>query len=122
MGCKEIDKLVQRGELSSSTLQQAAMLVDTIKDIYTIDAMQDGAGEYIHGSSGAVPYSDTVRYSRAGNYPPHTNAYGNHSRGRYGYDGNKNDMIQRLENMASQAADPIEAAAYQRAMEQLRNV
>lgn len=137
MCCREIDKVVQRGELSSSTLQQAAMLVDTVKDIYTIDAMenegeeysQNGGGSYDGGNSYASRrgthyvrghYSrDGGSYGRGGNNGG--GSYGRDSRGRYSREGEKDDMIQRLERMMDQSNDPNEMEAYKRAMEQLRN-
>lgn len=143
MCCRELDKIAQRGELSSSTLQQAAMLVDTVKDVETIAAMaeedpeysQYGGGSYDNGVAYANRGRHYVRsnYSRDGGYPRAGNgqgmgntggggsSYGRDSRGRYSREGEKEDMIQRLERMMDQSGDPNEAAAYKRAMEQLRN-
>lgn len=141
MCCRELDKIAQRGELSSSNLQQAAMLVDTVKDIETVAAMAEEDPEYSqYGGSydNGVAYANRGRhyvrahYSRDG-YPRTGNgqgmgntggggsSYGRDSRGRYSRDGDKEDMIQRLERMMDQSDDPNETAAYKRAMEQLRN-
>lgn len=138
MCCRELDKIAQRGELSSSTLQQAAMLVDTVKDVKTIEAMeeeqeseysQNGNGSYDGGGSYAGRRGHYVRahYSRdggsyaRGNSQGMSNAGGSYARGRYSRDDEKEDMIQRLERMMDQSGDPNEATAYKRALDQLRN-
>lgn len=126
MCCRELDKIVQRGELTSSALEQAAMLVDTVKDIYTIDAMKGDdeysqtGGDYGDGYSGR--HYVRAHYSRAGNGVGQRNTGGGGGRGRYSRADDKEDMIQRLERMMDQSGDPSEAAAYKRAMEQLRNL
>ena len=148
MCCRELDKIAQRGELSSSTLQQAAMLVDTVKDVKTIEAMEEeqeaeysqnggsyGNGSYDDGGSYAGRRGHYVRahysrdgggsYAHGGNGQGMSNtgggSYDRDSRGRYSREGEKDDMIQRLERMMSQSNDPGERQAYERAMEQLRN-
>ena len=140
MCCREIDKIAQRGELSSSTLQQVAMLVDTVKDVETVAAMTEENPEYSQygGYDNGVAYAGRGRhyvrahysrdgYPRAGNGQGMGNtvgggsSYGRDSRGRYSRDDDRDDMIQRLERMMDQSADPNEAAAYKRAMENLRN-
>ena len=105
MCCRELDKIAQRGELSSATLQQAAMLVDTIKDALTIEAME---GADANGSS----------YDQR---PMHGRDYGG-QRGMYPREGDRHDMMRRLERMADHANDPAEAEAYRRAMDNLRTL
>lgn len=137
MCCRELDKIAQRGELSSSTLQQAAMLVDTVKDVQTIEAMAEEDPEYSqYGGTydNGVAYANRGRhyvrahYSRdgggsytRGNGQGMGGSYGRDSRGRYSREGEKEDMMQRMERMMQQSNDPSERQAYERAMEQLRN-
>ena len=124
MCCKEIDRIVQRGDLSSSTLQQAGMLVDIVKDVYTIEAMCDDDNEYSE-YGGTYSRDSRGRYSRDGysrRSMSNTGVPGGvYSRGRYSRDGDKDDMIRRMERMMEQSNDPNEINAYQRAMDQLRN-
>ena len=143
MCCKELDKIVERGDLSSSTLQQAHMLTDTVKNVYKIEMLSGEAsegyaqgngdwearGSYARGNSYANRGQHYVRghYSRdggnGGGGQSYYNGRSNYTRdGRnYSRDGDKEEMIQRLERMMDHSEDPNEAAAYKRAMEQLRN-
>lgn len=108
MCCKELDKIIQRDELSTSTLNQATMIVDIIKDVRTLDAMEEGS-EYssYDGGSYANRGRHYVRghYSRDGGSYDRGGSYARDSRGRYSRDGEKDEMINRLERMMEQSSD-----------------
>lgn len=131
MCCRELDKIIERGELSSSALQQAHMLTDTVKNVYKIEMLCGGEGEYSRdgGSSYANRGQHYVRghYSRdggngGGSYGRNGGGYSRDSYGRYSRDGGRDDMVQRLEQMMEQTNNPNERDAYKRALEQLKNM
>ena len=105
-------------------MEQAHLLTDTIKNVHKIDMLtgessrgyaRSGGEWHARGSydrdgydSGRYAHDDRARYERdaSGHYAAHDD---------------REDMIQRLERMMGHSNDPAEAAAYRRAMEQLRH-
>lgn len=143
---KEIDKLAQGGDISVSSLEKMHKLTDTYKNlckIYMLDeessmdedyeggssyrrgrgrnARRDSMGRYAYEGGyseggyserrgGMMPYEGGSSYRRGGS------SYEGYSR-----DGAKDYMIDKIEEMMSQAQTPQERKALQECMKNLEN-
>ncbi len=105
---KDIKELNKKEDISPSELEKAYKAVDIIKDIKTIEAMEDA------GYSNAMPYMGDMDYSRVGrggsyNSYDYGNSYarGRDAMGRYtsrdGYSrhGDREYMMQQLDQLRS---------------------
>ena len=147
---RELEKIAQRDEMSSSALQQVSMLVDAMKDIGAIKAMAeeaqgdwgdgygddyDGGASYARGrrrhyvrghysregGGGGNSYNGGGSYEGGGNSYNGGSSYARDYRRRYSRDGEKEDMIRRMERLMEQSDDQQEVETYKRAIDQLRN-
>lgn len=148
---RELEKIAQRDEMSSSALQQVSMLVDAMKDIGAIKAMAeeaqgdwgdgygddyDGGASYARGrrrhyvrghysregGGGGSSYNGGGSYEGGGgNSYNGGSSYARDYRRRYSRDGEKEDMIRRMERLMEQSDDQQEVETYKRAIDQLRN-
>lgn len=105
--CDEIGDIVEKNDITPTELERAYKAVDIIKDIVTIDAMEN-SGEYSYNS-----YDDGMSYARGGNqgggggYSGRRDSMGRYSRnsGRYsrnrGYSraDEKEAMLDKIEEM-----------------------
>lgn len=142
MCCKELDEIVKRGEMSTTSLEKAQLLTDTVKNVHKIEMLTEGdysqageweaKGSYDRGNSyrgmrysrdygGDRSHYNENRMSREGDM---VDGYSSRrdSRGRYSRDGgDKQDMMRSMERMMEQTDNPADKDAYRRAMEILRN-
>lgn len=117
---KEIDEINKKGELDENTLVCAYKLIDIVKDIHEIDEKMGGGysqtGMYPHmygnsyGNSYARNRDSMGRYSRDG-----YNSY----RGGYSRDGERDDIMAKMEHMMNTAASETERQMIQRIMNQM---
>lgn len=119
---KEIDEINKKGELDENTLVCAYKLIDIVKDIHEIDEKMNGGysqtGMYPHmmygnsyGNSYATRNRDSMgRYSRDG-----YNSY----RGGYSREGERDDMMAKMEHMMNTAGSETERQMIQRIMNQM---
>ena len=149
MACKEMDKIAEKGEFSTGTLDTAHKLVEIVKGVYKIkmlsEASEEGGysrdgdwearGSYGRGNSYANRGQHYVRghYSRdggngqgmintggGGSSYASRDSSGRYSRSVYSREDGKEDMMQQLDEKMRQANDPNEREAYRRAMEALK--
>lgn len=107
---KDIEELNKKDDISAAELERVYKAVDIIKDIKTIEAMEDA------GYSNAYPYMGEMEYSRAGRgsynsydgYSGNSYARGRDSMGRYtsrdaGYNrqGDREYMMQQINDLRS---------------------
>ena len=83
MLCKELDKIIQKKDINPGELEIAYKAVDIIKDISTIEAMEDYGDEY--------SYDDDMSYAR------NRDSMGRYSsrRGRRSYDDGRMMSMER---------------------------
>ena len=105
---KDIEELNKKDDISASELEKLYKAVDIIKDIKTIEAMEDA------GYSNAYPYMGEMEYARTGRgsynsydgYGGNSYARGRDSMGRYtsrdaGYSrhGDRDYMMQQINDL-----------------------
>lgn len=86
MLCKEIEKIVDKGELTAGTLETIDKLMHTLKNTYKVHMGEDGAYSQAGGNSYAGNSYAGNSYARGGN--SYRNSYANsyaRGRGRYSY-------------------------------------
>ena len=122
MLCEELDKISEKGELTAGSLETIDKLTHSIKSIDTIMAMEEA------GYSNDMAYTDggNYNYSRArgrnrdsmGRYS--RNSYARGGRGGRGYSrDDKEDMIEKLEDMMEEARDSKTKEAIKKAIHQI---
>lgn len=126
----ELKKMCKQEALSSSDLEDAYRMVDIIKDISTIEAMENNSyggysGEYSEdyarrgGNSYGYPYSYEGQSNRGrsrdsmGRYSGRGSSYG------YSGHGGKEEMIENLKESMMNARNDEERESFRRALEQL---
>ena len=123
--CKELDEIARKPEMGSGDLEIIHKLTDTIKNLDKIEMLEDGGysqagdweadlrGTYGRGSSYRGRKRDSMgRYSREGRMIP----------GRmYSRADAKEDMMDQMEDLMSQAGSEREREAIRRCMKQLEN-
>lgn len=148
MCCRELDKIVERGELSSSTIELAYKLVDVCKDVQELLEMQgegssqagrwQAEGDYANNGSYAGGRSGThyvrghysrddmtmggsrTSYGRGNSYAD--DGMGGNSQGGWpmSRDDGKADMMQRMQRMMDEARTPEERESYRRMLDEMR--
>lgn len=124
--CDELEEIARKGELGAGDLEIIHKLTDTIKNLDKIEMLEDGdgysqagnweadmRGTYGRGSSYRGRKRDSMgRYSREGRMIP----------GRmYSRADAKEDMMDQMEDLMSQAGSEREREAIRRCMKQLEN-
>ena len=117
---KEIDEINKKGELDENSLVCAYKLIDILKDIGEIEGMDMGySGRYMmdNGSSYRGGYS--TRYSNR-----NRDSLGRYSRdysyrGGYSRDGERDDIMAKMEHMMDTAGSETERQVIQRIMNQM---
>lgn len=123
--CEELEEIARKGELGAGDLEIIHKLTDTIKNLDKIEMLEDGGGysqagdweiegrAYNRGNSYARRKRDSMgRYSRDGRMIP----------GRmYSRADAKEDMMDQMEDLMSQAGSEREREAIRRCMKQLEN-
>lgn len=135
MLCKEIEKVTVKNDITPAEIEAIYKVVDIIKDIDTISAMEEYSEDDGYSQRG---YSNRG-YSRRGSYGySEDNSYrrGRDSRGRYtsrdggSYRGSyrgysradaREDMMSRLEEAMESASSEHERQAIMRCMEKLED-
>ena len=116
----EIKELTKKGDISPTELDRAYKAVDIIKDVKTIEAMQDAGSSYEGGQSNRMPYpyyyydepgvsnarrgrdgDGDGRYSEDGSYRRGRDAMGRYTSRDGGYSGHeeKEQMMRQIEEM-----------------------
>ena len=139
---EELGMIVEKGELSYSSLDMVQKITDTIKNVDKIEMLegQNGFGGSYGGSYGDDEgYSERRRYSREGgnssrgnsSYDESGDSYrrGRNQMGQYtsrayrGYsrEGGKEHMIQQLRSMMNTAENDKEKESIQKCIKSLEN-
>lgn len=122
----ELKKICKQDTISTSDLDEIDKMVDIIKDISTIDAMEHYDGGYSYADATTRGYSESWPYSyegRGGRLGGNvSNARGRDTMGRYtsrdsGHD--KNQAIDILNNLMMDARNEEDREKYRKAIEQL---
>lgn len=134
MLCEELDKIVEKGQLSMGDLDILHKLSDTLKNMLKIEMLEDEGGEYSERDDGMMR-----GYSRGGDWEARGRFERGHSydggssyarrkrdsRGRYSRDDGysradgKEDMVADLEEMMHEA-DGATKMAIKRAIEEIK--
>ena len=112
--CQEIDKETDKNMLTPDTVKTIGMAVDIMKDISTIEGME----QYAEGYSGHYPergWSVTPYYSYG---ERHDNSYARRGMGRYSRD----SEIEHLERMMQDAKSDSERDSLRKAIIALENL
>lgn len=130
----EIDEISRQGKLDMNTLKALGELVDILKDIGSVEMFEEG----IEVQDEGYGYSQMNSYNRNGGYSQRrtpvyyndgnsyrngrgmNNGYSRRNRG-YSYDGDKDHMIEKLNNLMMEASDQKDKEAIQRLIEQMEN-
>lgn len=133
MLCEELEKIVDKGELTAGSLETVHKLTDTIKNVDKINMLEDGdyseAGEWLAGGNygmrddGRMSYRDGGSYRRDGRMSYRDgNSYARRrdARGRYSRAEAKDEIMHKLGEMMPMANDK-EREILERAMRQLEN-
>ena len=124
--CNELEEFASKGELNTGDLDVIHKLTDTIKNTYKIEMYEDGGysrggeleadmrGAYGRGNSYANRGQHYVRghYSRDGEG-------GGHSQRGYSREGNREEMLDKLQMMYENARNEKEREALRRCLEQM---
>ena len=121
MLCSELDKIVNRGNLTADTLTFVDKITHSIKSIDTIMAMEEAG--YSEDYSGNYSYArGRGRYAKRdsmGRYS--SDGYSYERRGRYSRDEGKHSMVKQLEQMMESAPGEQERNAIMQAINHLEN-
>lgn len=120
MVMKELETVIERGELNPSDVQNIGEAVDIVKDLYTIDAMK-------HSEYGSYSQDDGyMSYGMRGNsyrmyddrVEPRSSYRNGYGRG-YAMDDSKSMMIRKLEDMIDSAGSDKERKALMQCLEKI---
>lgn len=113
----EIDKIADQGELTAGSLETIGKLLDAVKDISEINAMDDYG--YSQRGYGRPMYYDESYNNGGSSYRGRSMRGGMSRRGRYSYDDGRDYMIDQLEQMMEQAGTEKERQAIQKCIKQM---
>ena len=116
----EIDKIADQGELTAGSLETIGKLLDAVKDISEINAMDDYG--YSQRGYGRMPMYYEGSYegaTRGGRSSRRGGNGGNSRRMGYSYDDGKDYMIDQLEQMMDQAGSEKERQAIMKCIRQM---
>ena len=124
MLCDELEKIVDKGELTAGSLDTVDKLTHSIKSVATIMAMEDSGysnddmndqGSYLGGSY-AQRRDSRGRYSREGRMNRGGSYARNGRRGGYSRDDEMDKMVEKLERMMEKTTDQNAKTAIQEAI------
>lgn len=135
---KELDEINKKGELDENTLVCVYKLVDIVKDINEIETGEEGGYAMAMNSRMAYPYyameggsyrggNSNNSYARnsyarnrdsMGRYS-RENSYGNSYRGGYSREGEREEIMAKMEHMMDTASSETERQVIQRIMNQM---
>ena len=111
----EIDDILKSQKFSKEDVELLGEFVDIVKDIEMIYGYQDGMGmddnSYMRGRSGRMPM-----YGRGSSY-----ARGRSMDNGYSKNGNKDMLLDQLQDIANMAMDEKDKRAIHKLMEQMDN-
>lgn len=115
----ELKKITKKDEMDVQSVELAYKMVDILKDISTIEAME--SADYTDGYS----RSDGMWNGNSYGYRNRVYDDGSYARGRYSRNGySRNDehdhMIQKLERMMNDATDETVRRSIQKSIDELR--
>lgn len=113
----EIEKIENKGELNQASLDNLDKLVDIIKDLQTIEAMNFAEERNYGYSNGMDSNRGRMMYNDGGA------SYGRYYRGRngYSYDNNRNGMIEHLQRAMDQATSEDERNEIRQMIDRINN-
>lgn len=125
MLCDELEDVVKKKDLTSSSLDFMDTAVDIIKDIDTIEVMRQEYGQpegYSQGYFGRMPYYvyDDMPMARDGRSYARGSSAPRDSRGRYMSDGYSGDTKEELQRLLDTAKNDHEREAIRHALENIR--
>lgn len=128
MLCKELEDLVQKGELSAGALDAVDKLTHSIKSLVTIIAMEEGGysndGSYdgYNGGNGSMNGGSYNSYARGYSGRRGRDSMGRYTSGRrYSRDEAKDEVMRHLEK-AMNGASGEQRKIIQEAVEELKNL
>ena len=124
MLCDELEEIAKQKQLSSSTLDTLDEVVDIVKDINTIMAMEqeygysgnDGYSQSYYGRMPIYMYDDADMAREGRSY---ARGRGGMSRGRYASDGYSGDTKEELQHLMSTAKNDREREAIRAALDHM---
>lgn len=139
MLCKELEEIVNKGELTAGSLETIDKLTHSIKSLETIMAMEEAGysneGGYSgYGNSGARRRDSMGRYADGGSYGSYYRDGGmdegysgrryseGYSGRRYSRDEGKSQMIQQMEMLMENAQSQEEREVMKQALNKLKNM
>ena len=134
MLCKELEEMVEKGELTAGSLEAVDKLTHSIKSIVTIMAMEEGGysneGSYGYSGYGRGGNSGARRRDSMGRYADGSYAEGysgrryseGYSGRRYSRDEGKSHMVHQFEKMMEEASSQEEREIIQSALSKLKNM
>ena len=120
MLCKELDELVEKGDLKAGSLDVVDKLTHSIKSLDTIIAMEEAGYSRDGGYSGARRRDSMGRF--AYDHYDDGNYYGGYSGRRYSRDEGKSQMIDHMEDMMEKAESSQVREVLQSAISKLKNM
>lgn len=117
MLCKELEDLVQKGELSAGSLDAVDKITHSIKSLMTIMMMDEEQGQSSNdGSYGS--YGSYARGGRGGN----RGGRGGNSGRRYSREEGRSYMSREVERLMDESSNDRERDVLQRAYSQLQSM
>ena len=120
MLCKELDELVDKGDLKAGSLDAVDKLTHSIKSLDTIIAMEEAGYSNDYGYSGAR--RNMGRYTYGSSYNHYDDGNGGYSGRRYSRDEGKSQMIHHLEDMMDDTESSQVREVLQSALSKLKNM
>lgn len=129
MLCDELEEIAKKKELTTNSLDVLYKGVDILKDISTIEAMEQEYGGYSNdgysqnGYSGRMPvymYDDGASYARGRGRYAQRDSMGRYADGRdYSRDGYSRDTKEELRHLMDRASSDREREAIRKAMDSM---
>lgn len=117
MLCEELDKIAKQGELTAGSLDTIQKLTHSLKSIKTIEAMEGDGYSRDYGNEG---YSYAGRNNgRSGGYSYRRDSRGRYSRRGYSRGGDKEHLIDQLEEAMHMATTERDRSVIKNCIEQM---
>lgn len=129
MLCEELDRIIEKGKLSTSDLDILHKLSDTLKNMLKIEMLEEDDGYSERGDGMMRGYSRDGGWETRGryghsydddsSYARRRDSRGRYSREGYSRDDGKEDMVSELEDLMRDA-DGAAKMAIKRAIEEIK--